>query len=396
MSKKLKIDWVNRSHFFTQGEMSYLYNFLKTSTSLTQGNELLKFETSLKKYLKIQNVNVVSSAAAGLEIIALLLQLKKGDEIIIPAHTYCATALPFLRNGAKIVWADIDFKTRVISLEDIKKKITKKTKAIILVHLYGYAVDVFKIKNYLKNKKIKIIEDCAQAFGAEVKGKKVGTIGDFACYSFHAQKNFTTLGEGGAIYVKNSKLFKNVKGIRHNGHTNYKKRKSYWYPAMGNLDLDIKEALPFKATLSEIQCAAGYLSLKRIDKLNNIRISRAKQFIDAFKKYKILSFNDSFNKKRHVYHLLSAYVDPKFNLDRNLLFEELFTRYKIKCATQYYPLYRYPLFKKLGAGTGRCPNTEKFYDNMISFPFHVWMKKKDFTYMIESIKKILDKHIKKN
>ncbi len=172
MSKKLQIDWVNRSHFYTKKELSYLNNFLKNSTSLTQGAELLKFESSLKKYLKVQNINVVSSAAASLEIIALLLQLKKGDEIIIPAHTYCATALPFLRNGAKIVWADIDFKTRVISLEDIKKKITKKTKAIILVHLYGYAIDVFKIKNYLKNKKIKIIEDCAQAFGAEVKGKK--------------------------------------------------------------------------------------------------------------------------------------------------------------------------------------------------------------------------------
>lgn len=392
MSKKLQIDWVNRSHFYTKKELSYLNFFLKRSLSLTQGGELLKFESSLRKYLKVQNINVVSSAAASLEIIALLLQLKKGDEVIVPAHTYCASALPFLRNGAKIVWADIDFKTRVISLEDIKKKITKKTKAIILVHLYGYAVDVFKIKNYLNNKKIKIIEDCAQAFGAEIKGKKVGTIGDFACYSFHAQKNFTTLGEGGAIYVKNSKLFKSVKGIRHNGHTNYKKRKSYWYPAMGNLELDIKKVLPFKATLSEIQCAAGYLLLKRIDKLNNIRISRAKKFIDAFKKYKILSFNKSFDKKRHVYHLLSAYVEPQFKLDRNLLFKELYNKYKIKCASQYYPLYRYPLFKKSGAGTGNCPNSEKFYDNMISFPFHVWMSKKKFNYMISSVKKILDKY----
>ena len=393
MSKKIRIDWVNRSHFFTKKKLNYLNNFLKESKSLTQGKELLKFETSLRSYLKVQNINVVSSAASSLEIIALLLQLRKGDEVIIPAHTYCASALPFLRNGAKVIWADIDFDTRVISLDDIKKKITKKTKAVILVHLYGYAVDVLRIKNYLKKKNIKIIEDCAQAFGAEVNEKKVGTIGDFACYSFHAQKNFTTLGEGGAIYVKDNKLFKKVKGLRHNGHVNYKKRKLYWLPAMGNLELDIKGALPFKATLSEIQCAAGYLSLKRIDKLNNIRISRAKQFINAFKEYKILSFNKSFNKKRHVYHLLSAYVSPKNNFNRNVLFEELFNKYKIKCSTQYYPLYKYSLFKKMAYGKAKCPNTEKFYNNMISFPFHIWIKQKDFTYMIKSVKKILDKYI---
>ena len=112
--------------FFTQKELNYLNNFLKKSESLTQGKELFKFETSLGKYLKVKNINAVSSAAAGLEIIASLLQLKKGDEVIIPAHTYCATALPFLRNGAKIIWADIDFGYLIGSLEDIKKKITIK------------------------------------------------------------------------------------------------------------------------------------------------------------------------------------------------------------------------------------------------------------------------------
>ncbi len=126
MSKKIRIDWVNRSHFFTKKELNYLNNFLKESKSLTQGKELLKFETSLRSYLKVQNINAISSAASSLEIIALLLQLRKGDEVIIPAHTYCASALPFLRNGAKVIWADIDFDTRVISLEDIKKKDYKK------------------------------------------------------------------------------------------------------------------------------------------------------------------------------------------------------------------------------------------------------------------------------
>ena len=108
----------------------------------------------------------ISSAAGALEIISSLLNLKKNDEVIIPAQTYCASAIPFARQGAKIIWADINFNTRVVDLEDIKKKITSKTKAIVIVHLYGYACDFRKIIGFCKKKKIKIIEDCAQSLGA--------------------------------------------------------------------------------------------------------------------------------------------------------------------------------------------------------------------------------------
>lgn len=113
----------------------------------------------------------MSSAASALKIIATFLNIKKGDVIIIPAHTYCASAIPFARLGAKIIWADMDLNTRVIDLDDVKKKINKKTKAILIVNLNGYAVDVNNFKKI--NKRIKIIEDCAQAFGAEIKKKQV-------------------------------------------------------------------------------------------------------------------------------------------------------------------------------------------------------------------------------
>lgn len=383
---KLKIDWSGRSHNFSTEDKKYLSKVLD-SDNLTQGIEKEKFEQSLRKYLKKKNIFCTSSAAGSLEIIALLLNLKKGDEVIVPAHTYCASAIPFARNGAKIVWADIDFKTRTIDFNDVKKKITKKTKAIVIVHLYGFAVNVEKFLKLKKN--IKIIEDCAQAFGAEFKNKKVGTFGHFACYSFHAQKNLTTLGEGGALYVKDNLLAKKIPGLRHNGHRNYsKKRKYYWRPAMGNLDMDLKNSWPLKLTLSEIQCAAGYLMLKKLDKLNNLRIKRAKKFISKFEG-ETFSFNNHFNKKRHVYHLLSAYVSPSRKINNHKIIKILFEKYKIKCAVQYYPLYKYPLFKKMKVKKQPCPITEKFYNNMISFPFHVWMSEKKFDYMINSLSKTL-------
>ena len=180
-----------------------------------------------------------------------MLNLKKGDEVIIPAHTYCASAIPFARNHAKIIWADINFETRVVDIEDVKKKL-QKTKAIVLVHLYGFAINVEEFKKSINNRKIKIVEDCAQSFGAEVNGRKAGTIGDFACFSFHSQKNITTLGEGGAIYVKNNFLSKKVKGLRHNGHEPFK---------VGRKNMDtsndkcrkFERLWPYKFTLSEIR-----------------------------------------------------------------------------------------------------------------------------------------------
>jgi len=258
--------------------------------------------------------------------------------------------------------------------------------------LYGYACDFTELISFCKKRKIKIIEDCAQALGAEIKRKKVGTISDFACYSFHAQKNITTLGEGGMLYVKNKILASKVPGLRHNGHCNFKfNRKSYWLPAMGNLDLDIDNVWPYKFTLSEIQCGAGIMMMRKLDKFNNIRIARAKKFIKTFSNFNELSFNKSFKNKRHVYHLLSAYYKPSKKINRNHLIQKLYKNYSIKCAVQYYPLYKYPLFNKMGLHKShkQCPNTERFYNNMISFPFHVWMSSKQFNYMIFSLKKAL-------
>ena len=402
MNKKIEINWSGRSHNYTKKETNFLIEIIKKADPLTQGKYLKQFETSFAKYIKRENVFAVSSAAAALEIIAILLKLKKGDEVIIPAHTYCASAIPFARNGAKIVWADIDFDTRVVDINDIKKKITKKTRAIVIVHLYGFTVNFKSLMSFCHKRNIKIIEDCAQSIGSELNGKKSGSMGDFSCFSFHAQKNITTLGEGGMLYVKNHSLARKVKGLRHNGHTDFNfKRERYWLPAMGNLDLDIKNKWPYKFTLSEVQCGAGIVMLKKLDKFNLIRIKRAKKFINELKQFKELKFNQNFNKKRHVYHLLSAFYEPSFNIDRNDLINLLMKKFNIKCAIQYYPLYRYDLFKKMKVKKNTCKNTDLFYDNMISFPFHIWMSNKQFDYMIKSVKQSLielrkKKNINKN
>lgn len=155
---------------------------------------------------------------------------------------------------------------------------------------------------------------------------------------------------------------------------------------MLNLDLDIEKVWPHKFTLSEIQCAAGYLLLKRVNKLNNLRIRRAKFFIKNVDN-SVFNFNSNFKNHRHVYHLLSAMVNEN-KVKNDFIIEKLHKNFGIKCAVQFYPLYKYPLFKKMGFSNANCPNTEKFYNNMISFPFHVWMSNRHFDYMIECVNKV--------
>ena len=124
----MKIDWSGRSHNYTNKDINYLTKIIKTADPLTQGKFLKSFERAFSKYIGKENVFAVSSAAGALEIISLLLNFRKGDEVIIPAHTYCATAIPFARQGAKIIWADINIDNRVIDINDIKKKLPQKRK----------------------------------------------------------------------------------------------------------------------------------------------------------------------------------------------------------------------------------------------------------------------------
>ena len=148
-----KILFSGRSHNFNTKEIKYIINAVKNADPLTQGKYLSLFENKLKNYLSAKNIFATNSAASSLEIIAQLINLKKGDEVIVPAHTYCVSAIPFARNGAKIIWADINFDTRTVDVNDVKKKINKNTKAIVIVHLYGYVVDLKPFKNLAEKKK---------------------------------------------------------------------------------------------------------------------------------------------------------------------------------------------------------------------------------------------------
>jgi len=394
MIKDFKIDWSSRSHFYTPSELKVVQKVMKTTDSLTKGKYLNRFEKDFQKYIQTKGQAFgVTSAASAIELTAAALNLKAGDEIIIPAHTYCASALPFTRYKVKIKWVDIDLDTMLISINHLKKLIGKKTKAIVAVHLYGLPSDILSIKKIIGRKKIVLIEDCAQSLGAKIKNKKVGTFGDFSIFSMHTQKNITTLGEGGILVVNNKKYQKFIPGLRHNGHRKFFKKKDYWKPAMTNVCQDIKGITPFNFPMTEVQAALGSELLKRVDKLNSNRIKRAKKFIKAMSKYPFLKFQKNIKNFKSVYHLLPAWFDKsKTKIDRDRFIKIMSEEFRIKIIVQFYPLYKYDFFKKINKNNKiKLKNTEIVFDNMISFPFHEWMNYNDFKYMLSSTDKTINK-----
>jgi len=381
-----RIKFSGKGHDYTQEEIDTVIHALKTADPYTQGAYQKEFEQKFAKYIGCDYAFALNNATSALELAAQICQFEPGDEVIIPAHTFTSSAYPFAKEGAKIIWADIDLRTRVITADIIAEKITSKTKAIVVVHLYGYAAEMPDIVNIANKHNLILIEDAAQALGSTIDGKKAGTFGDIGVFSFHSHKNITTLGEGGMIVVKNPDIASIVPMLRHNGHCPFAfEREHYWIPAMGNVDfpeLNGKIIWPNNFCLGEIQCALGSKLLDRIDTINLEKRKRAIYFIDSLKEFDFLEFH-RVDTDRHNYHLLVARVK---NGKRDEIIKFLAYKKGIQCVVQYCPLYRYPFYQKLGFGMANCPNTDTFFDNMISFPFHHWMCDDDFEYMLESTK----------
>ncbi|MGH9372573.1 MAG: DegT/DnrJ/EryC1/StrS family aminotransferase [Vicinamibacterales bacterium] len=386
----LKVDWPLRGHGYTEEEIAAVVAVMKArGQALTQGSEVQRFEQAAAEYLGVDRAFATMSAAHALDISAMLAGIQPDDEVIIPAHTYCASALSFARRGARLRWADIDPASLTMSPDSMRRLWTDRTKAVVLVHLYGLlSPHVREIADFSRERGITLIEDCAQSFGARLGRQHCGTFGDIGCYSFHGQKNLTTLGEGGLIVVKSPDLAAKVPGLRLNGHAPFADKREYWLPAMSNVDQDIEGMWPMKSTMTEAQAAVGRVTLRRVNDLTRERRRRALAFRDAMAGFPELRFQAIHAPEAHSHHLLPARYDGR-GTTRDDLIRVLFNEYGIKAIVQYYPLNRYDLFRKTGHGIADVPETDRFFDNMISFPFSVEIPEDDFTYQIESVRAAL-------
>jgi perosamine synthetase len=385
---KFNIPFSGRAHTYTEDEVQTVIKTMQTAVPLTQGHHQQDFQQKFCEYAGAKHAFAVNNATAALELTAQLCQFKSDDEVIIPLHTFTATAYPFLKKGSKIVWADIDLKTRVITSQTIEQCITEKTKAIVVVHLYGYCADMPAIMELAEKHDLLVVEDAAQALGTRVNNQMAGTFGDFGVFSFHSHKNISTLGEGGMLVVKDQQMADIIPMLRHNGHCGFNfEREHYWIPAMGNVDfpkLNGESLWPNNFCLGEVVCALGVKLLDRIDQINKEKRERAMHFIDAMANFPELEFHQE-DSERHNYHLLVARISNGKRDD----FMSKMAEAGVQCVVQYCPLNRYDLYKKAGYGEANCPNTDQFFDNMVSFPFHHQMSDELFSELIAITKKVI-------
>ncbi|MCL1986273.1 MAG: DegT/DnrJ/EryC1/StrS family aminotransferase [Betaproteobacteria bacterium] len=388
----IKVNFSGRALKYTEEEIAAVVDAMRNGETLTQGRYLQEFQKKFAIYQGLPEGScfAVMNGVSALELSAQLCGFKPGDELVVPSHTFTASAYPYAKKGAQLVWADIDLATRVVTAETIRAVLTPRTRAIVVVHLYGYVADMPAIMELARSRGILVIEDAAQSIGADIGGVRSGSFGDMAIFSFHSHKNLTTLGEGGMLVVRDEKLAELVPALRHNGHCPYPgERQDYWIPAMGNVDLpmlDGQALWPNNYCIGEMECALGIAMLERIDRINAEKRARALRFIDALSAYPELEFH-RVDTTRHNYHLLAARM---LNGKRDAFIRAMYNKHGVKCVVQYLPLNRYDFYVKLGLEHADCANADAFYDSMISFPFQHWLTDEEFEHMLAASKHVLE------
>jgi dTDP-4-amino-4,6-dideoxygalactose transaminase len=385
-----RIPFSGRAHRYTPAEVELVARVMQEADPLTQGRYLQEFQAAFAAYIGAPHCFATMNATCALELAAQLCELEPGDEVIVPAHTFTSSAYPFAKHGGTLVWADCDLGTRVVTASMIADKLSPRTKVIVVAHLYGFAADMPEIMELARRRNLIVVEDVAQALGAEVAGRKAGTFGDLGVFSFHSHKNVTTLGEGGMLVVQDPAKAALVPLLRHNGHCAFTQdRENYWQPAMGDVDLPRPGMWPSNYCLGEVESALGAALLQRIDQMNAEKRARAMAFIDGLSDFPELVFH-RVDSTRHIYHLLAAWFDEGGRPGRRDRFMERMAYDKlIKCVVQYCPLYRYPLYAKNGFGQAQCPGADDFFDHMVSFPFQHWLSDQDLAYMLDSTRQVL-------
>ena len=347
---------------------------------LTGGPKAAEFERLFANYIGTKYAISVNNCTAALHLSMRALDVNPRDEVVVPVLTFAATANAPLFCGAKPVFADIDDKTFNISVEDMQEKITKRTKAVIIVHYGGQPCDMKEIMEIVEDHNLYVIEDCAHATGATYRGKKVGSFGITGCFSFYPTKNITTL-EGGMITTNDEKVANRVRSMRSHGITRsaYERERVFsWY-------YDVTE-LGYNYRLNEVQAALGISQLKRLDKMNEEKRTKAQYLTKRLSFLRGIIPPYEAKDRRHVYHLyVIRVIETIFGMSRDELFKKL-SRKGIGLSVHYTPLHMLSFYKeKFGYKKGDFPVAEEIYKQILSLPIYFQLTKKQMDWVLNGI-----------
>jgi len=351
---------LNFSEMYVDSDIKKAVEQVLDSGRYIKGDNLRQFEREFADFCNTKFAVGVSSGTAAILLSLMALGIKKGDEVVVPSHTFIATASPVKFLGATPVYVDIDPVTYTIDPAKLESPITENTKAIIPVHLYGHPANMDPIKELAKKHNLTLIEDSCQAHAAEYKGQKTGSIGDLAIFSFFPSKNMTVAGDGGMVTTNNEELAQKISMLRDHGRTG-----KY-----------IHEMLGLNLRLSEIPAAVGRQQLKHLSEWTDSRRRVAKKYntlLDG-----VVETPTEAQWAKHVYHLYVVQTDDRDGLSKHL------NDHGVSTGIHYpVPVHKQPCMKVANVN---LPVTDACVDRILSLPMHPQLTDEQIEYVAEKVK----------
>ncbi len=347
-------------------ELQNVVTCLKSSWISSTGEFISKFEENFAKWCGVKYAISCSNGTVALHLALMAINIKPDDEVIVPNFTFISTANAVSYIGAKPVLVDVNEATWNIDPTEIEKSITGKTKAVIPVHLYGFPAQMNRITKIAKKYNLFIIEDAAEAHGAQVNQKLVGSIGDIGCFSFYGNKIITT-GEGGMLTTNNLKLAEKIRLLKNHGMSKFKK---YWHPVVG-----------YNYRMTNIQAAIGLAQLKKIETFLKIRKNIDTLYRQKLRYQKNIIFPpNNTHDTQGVNWLFTLLINNVTAQKRNQIILKLSAK-GIESRPVFYPISHFPMYRNQNA----YPVSEKLSRTGITLPTHTQLTNKEISYISSTL-----------
>lgn len=363
-----------------QDDIQAVVDVLK-SDFLTTGPKIAEFEQTVADYVGAKYAVAISNGTSALHAACFAAGIGPGDEVITTPLTFAASANCVLYCGGTPVFADVDPKTYNIDPEDIRRKITDRTKAIIAVHLAGQPCDMDAIHSIAREHGLIVIEDGAHALGSVYKGKKVGSMSDMTTFSFHPVKPITT-GEGGMIVTDNEEFYKKMVLFRSHGITRddsmMTRNDGPWFYQQFDLGYNYR--------ITDIQCALGCSQMKKLDRFLARRKEIVARYNEAFADCDNIITPYQLSDTESGWHL---YIVQVKKCDRRQVFENMREK-GIGVNVHYIPVYMHPYYQEHGYENVHCANAEEIYSHIISLPLYPGLTSEQQDYVIDTLKSLCE------
>lgn len=353
---------------------------------LTGGPKTREFEKKFANYVGVKCAVAVNSCTAALHLAMRAINVKQGDEVIVPDLTFAATANAPIFCGAKPVFADIDEKTFNISPKDIVRRITPRTKAIIPVHYGGQPCDMSEILEIAEDHQLSIVEDCAHSLGSEYKGQKTGSFGTAGCFSFYPTKMITTL-EGGMITTNDERAAEKMRILREHGMNRTaidRESSATWF-------YDVTE-LGYNYRMNEIQAVLGISQIERIEEGIKKRIEAAHYYTKNMRQRSLKGIVPPYEApdRSHVFHLYVVRVEEAAGITRDELFRRL-SNEGIGLSVHYTPLHMLSFYRNFLKNSSMAfPVAERVYNQILSLPLYPALPARSIKLIVKKIEEAID------